>query len=201
MPGARLTPDLSVLKFWPTKCDIHRMILLIWSSDRAQECANAIEGEFEQPVRIVSNLDQACEALKSSSFSAVLLDQWMYEGSPGKADLVFQHLGAAVPVIVNFATNAMDRVVRTLRSALEQRKREMNAARQNARVLLLGELKDELTALLLACGMALREPALSAQASGQIRTIEEIANRIRQKLLAEKENQASVAARAGGASS
>src|SRR5690348_3507653 len=100
------------------------MILLIWSSERAHDCAKAMEHALQQPVRIVPTLEEGCQELQSDTFSAVLLDQWLCEAAPAKADFLFQHLGGAVPIPVNFAISAVDRVVRAVRAALEHRTRE-----------------------------------------------------------------------------
>jgi hypothetical protein len=172
------------------------MILLVWPSERAPECAQAIEQALQQTVRVASNLEQASAALKMASFSAVLIDQWIYPGSPAQFNLLFQHLGSAAVVTVNFAISATDRVVRSVRAALDQRDRESRAARREASALLLAELKDDVTALLLLCGVTLQEPNLIEAVAGRIRTIEQVANQIRRKLLAEDDRKASIAAHA-----
>lgn len=166
------------------------MILLIWPTERAAECAQVIERTLDQPVRIVPNLDDACEELKSGMYSAVLLDQWIYENSPSKAEFVFQHLGSAAAIIVNFAISASDRVVRTVRTSLEQRKREMERARLQACAELNGELKEKLTALALCCGTCLDEPTLSAQAVEQLKRIQQIGKEIELKLRPEQKREA-----------
>lgn len=188
--------SFSTLMFWSKTCDVYRMILLIWSSERAPECAQLIERTLDQPVRVVPNLEQACEELKSGAFSAVLLDQWIYENSTAKADFVFQHLGSAAPVIVNFAISAIDRVVRMLRTSLEQRRREIQLARRQACLALNAELKDELTALALCCGAFLQDPTLTAHALEQIKRIQSIGHEINQKLRSEEQSEAMVAAHA-----
>ena len=163
------------------------MILLIWSSDRAQDCAKAIEHAFQRQVRVVSNLQQACEHLQSEEYSAVLVDQWLTEADPAQADFLFHHLGTAAPVFVNFGISGVERVVRELRAAFNRRGRETMLARHNARIALHNELKDDVTALLLACGLALAEPDLSEQALGRLHSIHEAANRIKEKLAVEEE--------------
>ena len=169
------------------------MILLVWSSERSRDCAKALELAFQQPVHTVDQFEQACENLKSNTFAAVLVDQSLCENAPGQADFLFQHLGGAVPVLVNFAISGVDRVVRTTRAALEHRVRETFLARQNARAVLRSELKDDVTALLLCCGIATQERGLTEAASQRLRQIEEIANEIRRKLLAADEKQATAA--------
>jgi hypothetical protein len=65
-------------------------------------------------------------------------------------------------------------------------------ARHNARIALRDELKDDLTSLLLSCGMALEEAGLSETTITRLRNIEEAANRLRQKLTADEEGPAAV---------
>ena len=163
------------------------MILLIWSSDRAQDCARAIERAFQRQVRVVSNLQQACEHLQSEEYSAVLVDQWITEAEPGQADFLFHHLGTAAPVFVNFGISGVERIVRELRAALNRRGRETMLARHNARIALRNELKDEVTALLLCCGIALSEPGLDEATLARLRTIDEVANKIKEKLTISEE--------------
>ena len=171
------------------------MILLIWASERAQDCAKAIEHAFQRQVRVVSSLHEACGHLESEEYSAVLIDQWITEGEPGQADFLFHHLGTAAPVFVNFGISGIERIVRELRAALNRRGRETMLARHNARIALRDELKDDLTALLLSCGIALGEPGLNDASVARLRNIEEAANRIRYKLtVAEEESHAPQAA-------
>lgn len=172
------------------------MFLLVWSSEKAQQCAQVLEHDFNEPVRVVSNLEQAREELKANAFSAVLLDQLLYEAWPNQAEFVFQHLGSAAPVIVNFGISAMDRIVRTVRTSLEQRKREMQIARQQACTALDAELKDSLTTILLSCGLGLQDQPLPSRAAEQIRRIQEIAKDMQQKLLGEDVRERTTAAHA-----
>ncbi len=69
-------------------------------------------------------------------------------------------------------------------------------ARHTARLGLRNELKDDVTALLLSCGMALDDAALNAAAVARVKVIEGVANQIKNKLaLSEgEENMASVGA-------
>lgn len=175
------------------------MILLIWSSDRAQDCARAIERAFQRQVRVVSDLQQACEHLQSEEYSAVLVDQWITEAEPGQADFLFHHLGTAAPVFVNFGISGVERIVRELRAALNRRGRETMLARHNARIALRNELKDEVTALLLSCGIALSEPGLDETTLARLRMIDEVANKIKEKLTISEEEGETVTAPAAPA--
>jgi hypothetical protein len=158
------------------------MILLIWSSERAPDCAKAIEGTFQQRVQVAATLHEGCEHLRREEYSAVLVDQWITEVEPGQSDYLFHHLGTAVPVFVNFSISGMERILRELRAAFNRHGRETVLARHTARLGLRNELKDDVTALLLSCGIALDDSALSGTAVTRLKVIEGVANQIKSKL-------------------
>jgi hypothetical protein len=158
------------------------MILLIWSSDRAPACARAIEDTFQQRVQVAATLHDGCERLRLEEYSAVVVDQWVTEVDPGQADYLFHHLGMAVPVFVNFSISGIDRILRELRAAFNRHGRETLVARHTARLGLRNELKDDVTALLLCCGIALGDPSLSEAANARMKKVEEAANQIKTKL-------------------
>lgn len=158
------------------------MILLIWSSERAIDCAKAIEQSFQAPVRIVSTLHQACDWIQREEYSAVLVDQSITEVNPSEADFLIHHLGAAVLVFVNFGISGVERILRELRAAFSRHSRETMRAHQLARTALRNELKDDVTALLLSCGIALSDPNLNEAAVTRLKVIEEVANRVKDRL-------------------
>jgi hypothetical protein len=95
---------------------------------------------------------------------------------------LFHHLGTAVPVFVNFSISGMERILRELRAAFNRHGRETLVARHTARLALRNELKDDVTALLLSCGMALEDAALNEAAVVRVKVIEGVANQIKSKL-------------------
>jgi len=143
-----------------------------FSSQHAQDCAHVIENTFQPPVKVASSLQEACRSLQSAKFSAVLVDQWATEAEPGQADYLIHHLGGAVPA---------------LRAALYRRGRETQLAQQNARILPRNSFKDDVTALLLSCGVILGDPTLSPGLAVRVQTIEAIANQMKERLLAEED--------------
>src|SRR5438128_1229169 len=98
----RHIPFLSVAALWPGACNGQSMILMVWSSNRAGECARIIEKTLLQPVQIVETLHHGCERLGSDEYSAVVLDQWITEAEPELTTVLFDQLRTAVPVFVNF---------------------------------------------------------------------------------------------------
>jgi hypothetical protein len=156
------------------------MVLMIWSSERAQDYASSIEQAVQEPVQVSSSLHEGCERLRADEFSAVIVDQWVTEAEPEPTSVLFDHLGPAVPVFVNFGTSGVERILRELRAALSRRGREMVLARHVARQALRDELKDDVTALLLSCDVAIQES--SGSAADRLHKIKELADQIRNKL-------------------
>ncbi len=163
------------------------MILIIWNSGKAQECARAIEHAMQEPVQVVTSLHEGGECLRSREYSAVVVDQWITEAEPEPTSVVFDNLGMAVPVFVNFGISGVERILRELRAALSRRGLESVLARHSARQALREELKDELTALLLSCGIALGEPELTDSVKSRLQRIEELAKHMKEKLAAPTE--------------
>ena len=161
---------------------------MIWSSERARDYALSIEHAVQQPVQIASTLQQGCECLRAEEFSAVIVDQWVTEAEPEPTSVLFDHLGPAVPVFVNFGISGVERILRELRAALSRRGREMVLARHTARQGLRDELKDDVTALLLSCDVALQESEPGEVAAERFHKIRELANQIKTKLAVSDHN-------------
>ena len=158
------------------------MILLVWASEKAQSLASAINEHLTQEVHVAASLQQACERLRSLEYAAVVVDQWISEAEPARTDLLFECLGGAVPLFVNFGINSKERVLRELCAALKRRQRETVMVRRNAEMALRDELKDDVTALLLSCGVAMSEPGLSEPVSVRLNQIKDVAIQLRARL-------------------
>ena len=169
------------------------MILMIWNSGKAKECARAIEHAMQEEVLVASSLHDGVERLRSGEFSAVVVDQWITEAEPEPTSALFDHLGMAVPVFVNFGISGVERILRELRAALARRGLETVLARHSARQALRDELKDDVTVLLLSCGVALEEPELKESARMRLQKIESLAKHISEKLAMSHQEHAATA--------
>jgi hypothetical protein len=169
------------------------MILIIWNSGKAKECARAIEHAMQEAVQVASTLHEGGDRLRAGEYSAVVVDQWITEAEPEPTSIVFDHLGMAVPVFVNFGISGVERILRELRAALSRRGLETVLARHSARQALRDELKDDVTVLLLSCGMVLQEPNLSDSARMRLQKVEELAKHISEKLAMTHEEHAAAA--------
>ncbi|HEY4660043.1 MAG TPA: hypothetical protein VM715_19365 [Candidatus Acidoferrum sp.] len=169
------------------------MILIIWNSGKAKECARAIEHAMQEAVQVAPSLHEGVDRLRSGEFSAVVVDQWITEAEPEATSVVFDHLGMAVPVFVNFGISGVERILRELRAALSRRGLETVLARHSARQSLRDELKDDVTVLLLSCGVVLEEPELNASVRTRLQKIEDLAKHISEKLAMTHQEHAAAA--------
>ena len=158
------------------------MLLLITPSAKARSWAETIQQATSEETHVAANFTQALTQLRAREYLAVMMDHALLETEPDESETLLEHIGTTIPVPVNFAINAMDRILRELRAAMHRRKRELLLARRGAQQELQNELKGTLTALLLSCEMALRVPNLQGIAEAKVRAVYELAQQMRLKL-------------------
>jgi hypothetical protein len=184
---------------WRGTCKGWGMILLITPSSRARECAAMIQEATGEGTECVESARRASKLLRSGEYSALVIDQYLAECDPDSTEVLLQHAGTAVPVYVNLAISGSERVVRELKQALRRSQKQRQATRREAELALRNELKDNLTALLLSCELALAVPQLPAAAQAKIRSACDLAKDIRSRMGLEE--KVSVAGGDGGTKS
>jgi hypothetical protein len=158
------------------------MILLVTSSRRAQECAEAIRRATKQETRTCPKLSAASRILRATEFSALVIDQILAEADPTTTDVILNEAETAIPVFVNLAICGIDRMVRDVRSALERRERERIRAIREAESNLRSQLSEALTGILISSQLAMEVPAVPAAAQARLRSVYQLATAMRQKL-------------------
>jgi hypothetical protein len=158
------------------------MLLVITPSAKVRGCAQAIQKVTSEETHVAATLSQAMAQLRAQQYVAVLIDQAFLETEPVESDLVLEQIGTAAPVLVNFATSGIDRVVRELRAAVYRHTKELLLLRHEVQQVLRNELKSTITALLLSCEMALQVPSLPGPAEVKMRAARELAHEMRVKL-------------------
>lgn len=158
------------------------MILLMTTSPRAQNCADAISQATSTLVKIAATPVQASTLLSKDDFSALIIDEQLHETEGDKIEPILSQMGLATPVYVNLAISGPERVIRRLRSELRRREKEILFAQRAAEQKLRNELKDTITAMLLSCEMALQVPTLPPAAEMKLRSIDLLAREMRSKL-------------------
>ena len=158
------------------------MILLITPSARIKECAHSLQSGTGRTVDVAATLQEASCKLREREYAAVIIDQFLVEAEPDESDQILQHMESAFPVYVNFAISGIDRVVRDTKTALARRQREELVARRSAERAIWSELREDVTAMLLSCDLALAVPNVPTSALEKLRSVHDLACQIRTRL-------------------
>src|SRR6202167_4658349 len=86
------------------------MILFVTSSERAAECAAALQEATGEKIVVAESLARATTFLRAQCYLAVLLDQYLLETEALEGESTLAHLGTAIPVQVNLAVSGMERL-------------------------------------------------------------------------------------------
>ncbi len=158
------------------------MILLITSSTRATEYSVALEHALGEETEIAGSTKRALAQLRSSEYSAVIIDESFVELEPEAIDMLMRHAGMAVPVYVNLSISGTQRVVRDVRVTLRRNEEARLIAIRAAESLLRTELRGAVTGILLSTELALRTPDLPLDAADKMRSVCQLASEIRSRL-------------------
>lgn len=160
------------------------MILLITASVNGTECARALHSVVHEKSDIATDVRTAINHLRESEYTAVVIDESIAETPAAQMDVLLKHLGTAVPVFVNMAISRKDRVVRDVATALRRVEQEKSLARRSVEWELKSQLKADLTGILLSAQQALAVSTLPTAAETKIKTVCELADRMKLRLSA-----------------
>lgn len=156
------------------------MIVLVTTSTRANECAEAIGNRAHAEVRIAGSFADLADALQHGGVDAAVIDEAFQQNESRLEGLLFSH--AANPIHVNLSLHAASRVASEVQAALGRRANERLIARSQAAEELRNELRGDVTAVLLTAGLALKEPLSAEESRLRWRTVQEAAERMRERL-------------------
>jgi len=165
-----------------SKWNLGAMILLITSSANGPDCARALLSASRLKTEVAPDLHAALNRLREDEYTAVVVDDNVASASASQLEVLFKHLGTAVPVFVNLAISRKDRVVRDVLTALHRVEQEKTLARRSVEWELRSQLKGDLTGILLAAQQALDVPTLPGPAVSKLKNVCELANRMRTRL-------------------
>jgi hypothetical protein len=158
------------------------MILLISAAKNAATCVSAVEKNTGERVQLVTSLAAGASVLRTSEFSAVVVDQAFVDLNPVSADVLWKHTGTAIPVFVNFAISGAERLVRDVRAALSRREKERILATNAVEAVVRSELNGAVTGILLSSELALALPALPEGVVDKLQSVHELALQMRTRL-------------------
>ena len=148
-------------------------------SPRSAECAAAIEEATQVRTSVCGDMTKAAALARNGEYTAVIFDQASLPADPAVPDQILRNAGLAVPVFVNTALMAPERITTEVRSALARVEREKKLAMQQAEALLRNDLKGEITGILIASQLALETHGVPPFVGEKLRDIAQLANRMR----------------------
>jgi len=157
-------------------------ILIVSGVEGVRNCADVISKQLDMQVEFASGRRGAVDALRHKEFAAVVFDETLAECDPRAAETIWERSGVAIPMQINFALAGVARIIREIRAALQRRQREQAAARLAAREDIGAELKNTVSGLLLQSQLALTEHGLPAHVVQKLRTVEDLAGKLRLQL-------------------
>jgi hypothetical protein len=156
--------------------------LMITAIEGIEPTASALAADLAMTVEIAASRAAALRLLDRRQYAMVVLDQNLADSDPEGADLVWRHAGLAIPLQVNFALAGTARLLREMRAGLSRRQREQQLAGAAAMAAIDSDLKNAVTGFLLESRLALSEAGIPPGIETRLRTLEAIADRLRDRL-------------------
>ena len=157
-------------------------VLIISPMADAPRVADSLASTLGCSVNVASTHRAGLVALRHRDYSVVVVDDCMAEANPAATEVLWQSLGMAVPVQVNFALHGGSRLAREVQAAIGRREQQQVLAMRAAASLLENELKSTVTGLLLQSQLALAEPQLTPKLAGKLELVVELAGSLRRRL-------------------
>jgi len=158
------------------------MILLVTASSRAKECACALEQSSRQKVDIANSVPRALAKLQAKEYEALVADESLVEIDDSAIDALLNHAGMAMPIYINLGLHRTERVVREVQAGLARKHAEQIGAKRSALTELQSQLRGDVTGILLASELALRESSLPPRVADRIHSVQKLAEQIRSRL-------------------
>ena len=161
---------------------VQHSVLIISPMAEASQAAAALSSALGCTVKLAAGHRAGVTELRHRDYSVVVVDDCMAEANPAATEVLWQSLGMAVPVQVNFALHGGSRLAREVQAAIGRRERQQVLALRAAASLLENELKSTVTGLLLQSQLALAEPQLTPKLAGKLELVVELAGSLRRRL-------------------
>jgi hypothetical protein len=157
--------------------------LIITTMEGIEGTAATLATQLKMTVEIAANRAAALRLLNRRAYAIVILDQMLADTDPEGSEMIWKNVGVAVPLQINFALAGSARLEREIRSALTRRERERQIAVAAAAAAVDAELKNAITGFLLEARLALAEENVPPRIASRLRTLEEMAGKLRNRLL------------------
>lgn len=158
------------------------MILLISTSSRAKDCAVALENSTKQKVQHASSVSRALVMLRGREYDVLVVDESLAEMDDAAVDNLLNRAGLAMAIYVNLGIHRTERIVREVQAGLLRKEAEHIVAKRSAQRLLRSELRGDVTGILLASELALRESGLPTRLAERMNSVHHLAEQMRSRL-------------------
>ena len=159
------------------------MILLITPSANGEKWVESLHAATSQDVRWAHTVQEASTCLREQTYSAAVIDQFLFETEPEESDQMTEHLGHRVSRLHQlcgdqYGAHCSEKFGRR---SLRRRREEATARRAIAEQM-HSEMRETLTAMMLSCELALSVPDVPILATEKIQTIDNLARELRLRL-------------------
>jgi hypothetical protein len=158
------------------------MILLVTASSRAKECAAALEMSARQKVDLAHSVRRALAKLQQTEYDALIVDESLVEIDDSAVNALLNYAGMAMPIYINLGLHRTERLVREVIAGLMRKHAERLGAKRSAITELQNQLRGDLTGILLASELALRESSIPPRVADRINSVHRLAEQIRTRL-------------------
>jgi len=157
-------------------------ILIVSGMEGVENCVAALGRLLGMECEAAQGRKTALAALKRSEYAVLVMDEGVLDADPAGGEQIWEHVGLAIPVQVNFALAGVQRVAREVRLALQRRERERALAHEAAAAAIETELKSTVAGLLLHSQLALQDRDLTAPTREKLRVVADLAGTLREQL-------------------
>ena len=161
---------------------VQHSVLIISPLADAPAAAASLSKTLGCVVNVAPNHRAGLVELRRGDYSVVVVDDTTAEANPAATEMLWQSLGRAVPVQINFAFSGGARLTREVQAAIGRGEQQQVMALRAAAFRLENELKSTVTGLLLQSQLALAEPELTPKLTGKLELVAELAGSLRRQL-------------------
>lgn len=157
-------------------------ILIVSGMEGVDNCAAALSRLLGLECEAAPGRKAALAMLKRNEYAALVVDEGVLDADPAGGEQIWEHVGLAIPVQLNFALAGVQRVAREVRLALQRRDRERALAHEAATAAIETELKSTVAGLLLHSQLALQDRELTPPVREKLRVVADLAGTLREQL-------------------
>ena len=142
----------------------------------------ALETWARQKVNLANSVSRALLRLHDGEYDALVIDESLVEVDDAAVSALLNHAGLAMPIYINLGLHCTERLVREVIAGLSRKHAEHLGAKRSAITELQSQLRGDLTGILLASELALREASIPPRVADRINSVHRLAVQIRTRL-------------------